>query len=53
MGDRDGVLILSPDGRGWLPTGRPAEVHAVEAVVAGARDAQATFPGTHRLRTTA
>jgi catechol 2,3-dioxygenase-like lactoylglutathione lyase family enzyme len=53
MGDRDGVLILSPDGRGWLPTRRPAEMDAVEAVVAGARNAQATLPGTpHHVRTT-
>ena len=52
MGDRDGVVILSPERRGWLPTGRPAEVHRVRAVVAGTRDAEAALPGTpHRART--
>jgi hypothetical protein len=51
MGDRDGVLILTPEGRGWLPTGRPAEVHTVEAVIAGVRDAEVALPGTpHRVR---
>ncbi len=54
MGGRDGVLILSPPGRGWLPTRRPAEVHATEAVIAGAHDAELALPGTpHRIRTTA
>jgi hypothetical protein len=52
MGGRDGVLILSPAGRGWMPTGRPAEPHRVDAVVAGRASAEATFPGTeHRVRT--
>jgi hypothetical protein len=52
MGGRDGVLILTPAGRGWMPTDRPAEPHAVEAVVAGTRDDEAILPGTpHRIRT--
>jgi hypothetical protein len=51
MGGRDGVLILSPTGRGWIPTGRPAELHRVDTVVAGDRDAEVTLPGTpHRVR---
>lgn len=51
MGDREGVLILSPVGRGWVPTGRTAEVHRIEATVAGADDAEVTLPGTpHRVR---
>jgi catechol 2,3-dioxygenase-like lactoylglutathione lyase family enzyme len=50
MGDREGVLILSPEGRGWMPTGRAAERHPVEAVVSGERDAAITLPGTaHRI----
>jgi hypothetical protein len=52
MGDREGVLILSPEGRGWMPTGRAAEQHRVEALVSGERDAEATLPGTaHRITT--
>lgn len=50
MGDRQGVLILSPEGRGWMPTGRASEQHRVEALVSGERDAEATLPGTaHRI----
>jgi hypothetical protein len=50
MGDREGVLILSPEGRGWMPTGRAAEPHPVEALVSGERDAEAALPGTaHRI----
>jgi hypothetical protein len=35
LGERGRTLILSPQGRGWLPTGRPAEPHPVEAVISG------------------
>jgi hypothetical protein len=50
MGDREGVLILSPEGRGWMPTGRSAEEHPVEALVSGERDGETTLPGTaHRI----
>jgi hypothetical protein len=35
-GERARTFILAPAGRGWLPTGRPAEEHRVEATVAGA-----------------
>jgi len=52
MGGRDGVLILAPLGRGWMPTGRPAEPHPVEALVAGGREGEVVLPGTrHRVRT--
>jgi hypothetical protein len=39
VGEQGRTLILAPPGRGWLPTGRPAEPHAVELVLelAGAR----------------
>ena len=33
LGERARTLILGPTGRGWLPTGRPAERHRVEAVL--------------------
>jgi catechol 2,3-dioxygenase-like lactoylglutathione lyase family enzyme len=52
VGARDGVFILSPEGRGWMPTARPAEPHPVEATVAGDRAAEVVLPGTrHRIRT--
>ena len=52
MGSRDGVLILCPEGRGWMPTDRPAEPHPVEATLAGQRVAEAVLPRTrHRIRT--
>jgi hypothetical protein len=35
IGERGRTLILAPEGRGWLPTGRPAEPHPVEAVISG------------------
>jgi hypothetical protein len=35
IGERGRTLILSPESRGWLPTGRPAEPHPVEAVISG------------------
>jgi hypothetical protein len=54
MGDREGVLILAPEGRGWMPTGRAAEGHAVEALVSGECAAEATLPGTpHRIAVSA
>ena len=33
VGEPGRTLILAPTGRGWLPTGRPAEKHPVEAVL--------------------
>ena len=33
VGEKGRTLILAPAGRGWLPTGRPAEPHAVELVL--------------------
>lgn len=38
VGERARTLILSPPGRGWLPTARAAEAHAVEARVAAPRE---------------
>jgi hypothetical protein len=33
VGERGRTFILAPSGRGWLPLGRPAEPHPVEARV--------------------
>ncbi|HZC74400.1 MAG TPA: hypothetical protein VE220_00375 [Gaiellaceae bacterium] len=33
VGEQGRTLILAPPGRGWMPTGRPAEPHSVELVV--------------------
>jgi hypothetical protein len=35
VGERGRTLILAPPGRGWLPTGRPAEEHPVDVRVEG------------------
>lgn len=35
VGERARTLILSPVGRPWVPTGRAAEVHPVEAMLSG------------------
>jgi hypothetical protein len=35
VGERARTLILSQPGRGWLPTGRPAELHPVDVVLTG------------------
>ncbi len=49
MGGREGVLILTRPGRGWMPTDRPAEPHPAEVVVAGTRDADVVLPGTTHI----
>ena len=38
VGEKARTLILSPEGRGWLPTGRAAEPHPCELVLSGAGD---------------
>ena len=35
VGAKAHTLILAPPGRGWLPTGRPAEAHAATVTVSG------------------
>ena len=35
VGERAKTLILCPEGRSWLPTGRPAEAHDLEVVLTG------------------
>jgi hypothetical protein len=36
VGERGRTIILAPTGRGWMPTGRPAERHPAEAEITGA-----------------
>jgi catechol 2,3-dioxygenase-like lactoylglutathione lyase family enzyme len=51
VGEQARTLILSPPGRGWLPTGRPAEAHAVDVVLAGPPEGEALIgDGLYRLR---
>jgi hypothetical protein len=40
VGERARTLILCPAGRGWLPTGRRAEPHPVDAVLSGLPDGE-------------
>lgn len=47
VGERARTLILCPTGRGWLPTGRPAEVHPVTLVVEGAGPGRTSLPPHH------
>ena len=51
VGEQGRTLILSPVGRGWLPTGRPAEMHPLEVVLAAGGDALIALPGEQRIRT--
>jgi catechol 2,3-dioxygenase-like lactoylglutathione lyase family enzyme len=54
VGERGRTLILAPQGRGWVPTGRPAEAHPVEAVLATERAARLDLSkGRYRLETVA
>jgi hypothetical protein len=46
LGERARTLILTDPGRGWLPTGRAAEVHEVEAVLSGPPEAEAFVEGS-------
>jgi len=45
VGEKARTLILAPPGRGWLPTGRPAEPHRVEAVLSGWPEGDAQLEG--------
>jgi hypothetical protein len=49
VGEQARTLILSPAGRGWLPTGRWAEPHPVEVVLSGPEEREAVLEG-HRIR---
>ena len=45
VGEKGRTLILSPEGRGWLPTGAPAESHPAEAVLSGPHRAEIATGG--------
>jgi hypothetical protein len=50
IGERARTLILGPPGRGWLPTGRPAERHPLEAVFSGGPSRSVTLEeGLYRI----
>ena len=49
-GERARTLILTPPGRGWLPTGRPSEPHPVRATLAGVDGEVELEDGLYRLR---
>ena len=45
VGEPGRTLILAPSGRGWLPTGRPAERHPIEAVLSGPPSREVVLEG--------
>ena len=49
LGERGRALILAPVGRGWLPTGRPAQSFPVDVVLTGPPYGEVTTGG-HRVR---
>lgn len=49
VGEKARTLILSPAGRGWLPTSRPAEAHPCDVVLSGA-DEGVVLLGDSRYR---
>ena len=51
VGEKARTFILSPEGRGWLPTARPAEAHPCEVVLSEALDGEARSGGAkYRIR---
>ena len=50
VGERGRTLILSPQGRGWMPSGRPAERHPLEAELSDARPGEVELEdGLYRI----
>jgi hypothetical protein len=49
VGERGRTLILSPEGRGWLPTRRPAEPFPVHVHMTGPPEGEVAV-GAHRVR---
>jgi catechol 2,3-dioxygenase-like lactoylglutathione lyase family enzyme len=47
-GERARTFILSPEGRGWLPTRRPAEPHPVAVVLSGPATGEVAV-GNHQI----
>lgn len=51
VGARARTFVLAAPGRGWLPTGRPAEVHPLEVVLSGGRPGEVALEdGRYRVR---
>jgi hypothetical protein len=46
VGERARSLILSRPGRGWRPTGRPAELHPLEVVLTGTSTGEVELEGS-------
>jgi catechol 2,3-dioxygenase-like lactoylglutathione lyase family enzyme len=54
VGEQARTLILSPEGRAWLPTRRAAEPHPVEALLAGRPEGEVELEDArYRIRTAA
>lgn len=49
VGEKARTLVIARPGRGWLPTGRPAEPHPVEVVIVADRAAVLDLEG-HLIR---
>ena len=49
VGEKARTFIVSPEGRGWLPTGRPAEAHPCDVELSETRSGEA-HPGDSRYR---
>jgi catechol 2,3-dioxygenase-like lactoylglutathione lyase family enzyme len=49
VGEKARTFILTPEGRGWLPTGRPAEAHPCDVQLSETRLGE-TRVGNYRLR---
>ena len=51
VGERARTLILAPPGRGWLPTGRPAELHDVDVLFSGSPEGDVLLQASrYRIR---
>jgi hypothetical protein len=51
VGEKARTLILSPAGRGWLPTGRPAEAHPCDVELSAVSEGGALLAdGRYRIR---
>jgi catechol 2,3-dioxygenase-like lactoylglutathione lyase family enzyme len=51
VGRRAHTLILARPGRGWLPTGRPAEIHPLDITLTGAAEGSVELaPSSARVR---
>jgi catechol 2,3-dioxygenase-like lactoylglutathione lyase family enzyme len=46
VGAKAHTLILAPPGRGWLPTGRPAEPHAATVTLSGGTEGEVLLAGS-------